>query len=53
MQGDRSPVSGSGPVRRAIYRYALAVLAVAAGVLLALLLRPVLDATVLLLGGVP
>jgi two-component system, NarL family, sensor kinase len=52
MRGETSPSTGSGPNRRAIFRYGLAVACVAAGVFLAEVLRPVLDAAVLLLAAV-
>ena len=52
MQGDTETANGPGPGRHAVFRYGLAVVCVVAGVLLSLLLRPVLDATVLLLAAV-
>ena len=52
MQGDTATANGSGGSRHAVFRYGLAVVCVVAGVFLSLLLRPVLDATVLLLAAV-
>jgi signal transduction histidine kinase len=53
MEADITPNgSADGPRQPALFRYGLAVVCVVVGVVLSLLLRPVLDATVLLLAAV-